>query len=145
MKRTDWLRDCELADPDTTVVSHIVGCRRHWLGLILPGTVRALCGDDLASDDDSADPTPDSPVCTRCALRAWTPNRLLTACLRFGNRHPAPVLLTLLAVLCASIAGLLVAVWLHTQLAWIPVGFLDASIVLLHFAPDGCDENGSDQ
>lgn len=137
MNRADWLKGRELADPDTTVVMHTVGWTRHWLSLIMPGTLRALCGARLPG---TAEPGPDSPECARCARRVRTVPRLLTAYGRLWRRQPALSLLAVITLLCASITGLLVAVWLHTELAWIPVGFLDASLLLLASAPD--DENG---
>jgi hypothetical protein len=113
------------------------------LNEILNLTPRAICGESLVADDDSADPTPDSPVCADCCGRRRPVTGLRTAYLNLCYRFPAASLLILLAFLCASISGLLVAVWLHTELMWIPVGFLVADVLLINFAP-GDDENGGD-
>ena len=128
---------------DTTGVAHIAGGFLFGVREILNLTPRAICGASLIAEDDSADPTPDSPVCAACCARRRPLTGIQTAYLNLCYRFPAASLLILLAFLCASISGLLVAVWLHTELAWIPVGFLNASVLLLRFAP-GDDENGGD-
>lgn len=62
-------------------------------------------------------------------------NRLTGAYRALWDRQPVPPMLTLIAVLIASILGLLVAVWEHTALLCIPGGVLIASGMLIRFAP----------
>ncbi|HEY1668572.1 MAG TPA: hypothetical protein VGG54_23005 [Trebonia sp.] len=64
MSHNDWLQDCELADPDTAVVVHIHDGRPF-------RRLTAACGASLPAEDDSNAPSPDAPLCVRCAKECW--------------------------------------------------------------------------
>jgi hypothetical protein len=68
--------------------------------------------------------------------------RLLSAYRRLCDRHPVPVWLTLLVLIIASIAVLIIESWLRSPYACLPAGVLVAAVLLLHFAPDDDEGDG---
>jgi hypothetical protein len=52
--------------------SHIVGRWQEFLDRLRLKVPRALCGELLVADPDQPGPTPDSPLCPRCAEKGRT-------------------------------------------------------------------------
>ena len=143
MNRYDWLKSRDLADPDAAVVMHIASDFRVMLCERLGLTPRAVCGASLAAEDDSADPTEDSPVCADCVNHRRLLTGLQTAYLNLWYRQSFAALATLIALRCASIVGLLVADWFHSVLMWPAALALIGSVLLITFAPGDDESDGA--